>query len=80
MLSTMSLASAPSSALASFTAAAMPAMSPTVSSGLVGVSIHTTFVFGRIAARTDSMLPRSATEYSTPQSPNIVSTRRYVPP
>ncbi|SKZ58031.1 Uncharacterised protein [Mycobacteroides abscessus subsp. abscessus] len=38
------------------------AMSPTFSSGLVGVSTHTSLVFGVIAARTASMSLTGATE------------------
>ncbi len=56
------------------------AMSPTLSSGFVGVSTHTSLVFGRIAARTASTSDTAAGVYSIPHCVKTLSISRNVPP
>lgn len=59
---------------------AIAAMSAMLSSGLVGVSIQTTLVLGRIAARTASTSDTGAGVCSMPHWESTLSTRRKVPP
>src|SRR4029453_4003190 len=55
-------------------------MSITLSSGLVGVSTHTTLVSWRIAARNAERSVMSTTSWATPQSASTRARSRYVPP
>ena len=70
-----------SSAPASWATAASASMSPMLSSGLVGVSTHTSFVCpGRIAARTASTSETAAGLCSSPHTFSTLSKSRKVPP
>ena len=61
--------------------AATAAMSTSFSIGFVGVSIHTSFVFGLIAASTAAAPPSGSTYVnSKPSRRNTLSNRRNVPP
>jgi hypothetical protein len=74
VLSTTRRAPAAAATCASAVMSAMP------SSGLVGVSVQMTLVFGRTAARAAPTSARSTVVYSTPQSAMTLSSSRNVPP
>ncbi len=69
-----------SNASASWASTASAAMSETFSSGLVGVSHHTSRVVGRTAARTASTSPSGTGVKSTPQRASTLANSRKVPP
>ena len=77
----MNVLSTASRMFAALHTSATPAMSTSFSIGLVGVSIHTSFVVGRTAALTAAAPPSGSTYVnSKPSRRNTLSNRRNVPP